>query len=53
MHIGVPREIKNHQYRVGLTPTGVKPLIDSGHRVFVEQSVGVAIDYTDEMTIQS
>ena len=36
MRIGVPKEIKVHEYRVGLTPMGVKELIDQGHQVVVQ-----------------
>ena len=32
MIIGVPKEIKNHEYRIGLTPAGVKELVVNGHR---------------------
>ena len=43
MLIGVPKEIKTHEYRVGLTPSGVKELTQHGHKVIVEQSAGAAI----------
>ena len=48
MHIGVPREIKNNEYRVGLAPDSVRELVAAGHRVLVEQGAGRTIDYTDE-----
>jgi alanine dehydrogenase len=48
MIIGIPKEIKNHEYRVGATPAGVAELVKSGHRVLVEKSAGLAIDFTDE-----
>jgi alanine dehydrogenase len=38
--IGVPREIKNREYRVGITPAGVRILVSHGHRVLVEQGAG-------------
>jgi alanine dehydrogenase len=40
MIVGVPREIKNNEYRVGLVPAGVKALVDAGHTVLVEKSAG-------------
>ncbi|NEX19292.1 alanine dehydrogenase [Thiorhodococcus mannitoliphagus] len=48
MKVGVPREIKNNEYRVGLTPAAVKELIASGHRVLVETQAGAAIGFCDE-----
>lgn len=47
MHIGVPREIKNHEYRVGLTPTAVAELVCQGHQVTVEHDAGAAIGFAD------
>lgn len=48
MHIGVPREIKNHEYRVGLTPASVRELTARGHRVLVQSGAGAAIGLSDE-----
>jgi len=48
MHIGIPREIKNHEYRVALTPEGARALTDAGHRVSVEAGAGAAAGYADE-----
>jgi alanine dehydrogenase len=48
MRIGVPKEIKNHEYRVGLTPTAVRELTARGHAVFVETHAGEAIGLHDE-----
>ena len=48
MHVGVPREIKIHEYRVGLTPPSVAELTASGHRVTVETGAGSGIDFTDD-----
>ncbi len=48
MLIGVPKEIKNHEYRVGLTPASVKELVAAGHQLLVETQAGSAIDFTDE-----
>ena len=47
MLIGVPKEIKNHEYRVGLTPSSVNELVKRGHKVIVERMAGLAIDFTD------
>lgn len=47
MHIGVPKEIKVHEYRVGLTPGAAAELIDQGHRVVVEHDAGAGIGFTD------
>ena len=43
MIIGVPKEIKNHEYRVGLTPRSVKEFINHGHKVLVQTNAGVGI----------
>lgn len=48
MKIGVPKEIKSYEYRVGLTPSSVRELIAHGHTVMVEAGAGAAIDLTDE-----
>ncbi len=48
MLIGVPKEIKNHEYRIGLTPAAVKEFVTHGHSVMVEQNGGAAIGFTDE-----
>ncbi|MEY2632488.1 MAG: hypothetical protein RIR00_1142 [Pseudomonadota bacterium] len=47
MLIGVPREIKNHEYRVGLVPAAVRELVAAGHRVLVESGAGAAIGLDD------
>lgn len=47
MLIGVPKEIKNHEYRVGLTPESVAELVARGHGVAVETQAGVGIGATD------
>ena len=49
MLIGVPKEIKNHEYRIGLTPAGARELVSHGHRVMVQRDGGKAIGLTDEM----
>lgn len=48
MRVGVPKEIKVHEYRVGLTPPSVADMVAAGHQVFVETGAGAGIDYTDE-----
>ncbi|MFW6213862.1 MAG: alanine dehydrogenase, partial [Spirochaetota bacterium] len=48
MDIGVPREIKKHEYRIGMTPADVKSYVSHGHALFVEQNAGVGSGYTDE-----
>jgi alanine dehydrogenase len=47
MKIGVPKEIKVHEYRVGLVPAGVRELVDAGHQVLVESSAGAGIGFED------
>ena len=47
MHVGVPKEIKVHEYRVGLTPPSVAELTAAGHSVTVETGAGGGIDFTD------
>lgn len=48
MLIGVPKEIKNHEYRVGLTPAGVRELTSAGHSVLIERDAGTAIGLADD-----
>jgi alanine dehydrogenase len=47
MRIGVPREIKNHEYRVGLTPPSAAELVAAGHDLIVESGAGSGIDFDD------
>lgn len=47
MRIGVPKEVKNHEYRVGLTPGSVKELVASGHEVMVETHAGAEVGFSD------
>src|SRR5471032_541163 len=49
MLVGVPKEIKNQESRVGLTPASVKELVLRGHQVLVQQNAGAAIGLTDAM----
>ena len=48
MIIGVPKEIKNHEYRVGMVPASVRELVNNGHEVIVETNAGVGIGFTNE-----
>ncbi|PTY36267.1 alanine dehydrogenase [Saccharospirillum sp. MSK14-1] len=48
MKVGVPKEIKNHEYRVGLTPSAARELIHHGHQVAIETSAGASIGFSDE-----
>ena len=48
MIIGLPREIKNHEYRVGLTPAGAGEYVAHGHTVLVETNAGAGSAFTDE-----
>ena len=49
MIIGIPKEIKNHEYRVGATPSLVRLLVEAGHQVYVQTHAGDKIGYTDSM----
>jgi alanine dehydrogenase len=48
MKVGVPKEIKNHEYRVGLTPSSVRQLVQAGHEVLVEANAGSAIGFSNQ-----
>ena len=48
MKIGVPREIKNHEYRVAITPAGVMEMTRNGHEVFIEQDAGIGSSIANE-----
>lgn len=48
MHIGIPREIKDHEYRVALTPEGARLLAEAGHRVSIEAGAGTASGFADD-----
>src|SRR6201997_3627614 len=49
VHIGVPKEIKTHEYRVGLTPAGVRELVTHGHKVTVEHNAAAGIGIADDV----
>jgi alanine dehydrogenase len=46
--VGIPREVKNHEYRVAITPAGVHELVRHGHDVFVETGAGLGSSITDD-----
>ena len=48
MKVGVPKEVKNHEYRVAITPIGVHELTSHGHQVVIEQGAGVGSSISDE-----
>jgi alanine dehydrogenase len=48
MLVGVPREVKNHEYRVAITPAGVRELTDRGHEVLLERGAGAGAGLPDE-----
>ncbi len=53
MLIGVPKEIKNHEYRVGMTPISVREAVRHGHKVWVQANAGAGIGATDADYIQA
>ncbi len=53
MRVGVPKEIKNHEYRVGLTPASVAELTAQGHEVLVEALAGNGIDFSDRDYVEA
>ncbi|MCC3313699.1 alanine dehydrogenase [Nocardia africana] len=48
MKIGIPRETKNHEYRVAITPAGVHELVQGDHEVIVESGAGIGSSFSDE-----
>lgn len=48
MNIGVPKEIKNNEFRVAITPSGVREFVKHGHTVFIETNAGIGSAITDE-----
>ncbi|CAN5681473.1 alanine dehydrogenase [soil metagenome] len=51
MKIGLPKEIKDNEYRVGLTPAGVNALVNAGHTVFVEHAAGEGSGFADDQYV--
>jgi alanine dehydrogenase len=48
MKVGIPREVKNHEYRVAITPAGVRELSDHGHEVYLEKDAGAGSQLSDD-----
>jgi len=48
MKVGVPKEVKNHEYRVAITPAGVHELVRDGHEVYVQHSAGIGSSIPDD-----
>ncbi len=48
MKVGIPKEVKNNEFRVGITPVGVHELVVNGHQVFVEKGAGLGSQISDE-----
>ena len=48
MNIGLPKEVKDSEYRVGLVPAGVHALVEDKHKVFVEKTAGQGSGFSDE-----
>jgi len=53
MKVGIPREVKNHEYRVAITPSGVHELVRNGHEVFVERDAGVGSSIPDVYYVEA
>jgi alanine dehydrogenase len=53
MKIGLPKEIKDNEYRVGLTPAGVNALVNAGHSLFVQKSAGEGSGFTDDQYVSA
>ena len=51
MKIGLPKEIKDNEYRVGLTPAGVHAFVQAGHEVFVQKTAGEGSSFTDDQYV--
>ena len=48
MLVGIPKEVKNHEYRVGLTPAAVHELVQNGHQVVIEDRAGMGVGFSNE-----
>lgn len=53
MLIGIPKEIKNHEYRVGMTPGSVRELVHHGHEVYVEHNAALGLGFSDQDYLNS
>ena len=48
MRVGIPKEVKSDEYRVGMMPVGAASLVKAGHQVFIEANAGLASGFPDE-----
>ena len=53
MIVGIPKEIKSHEYRIGMVPAGVEALVKNGHKVFVEKDGGIGSGISDKEFINA
>ena len=53
MKVGIPSEVKNHEYRVAITPAGVFELVRHGHEVFIEADAGVGSSISNEEYVKA
>ncbi len=53
MKVGIPKEVKDHEYRVGMIPAAVHALVDAGHEVLVQASAGLGSDISDQEYIDA
>src|SRR3984957_9495723 len=51
MKVGIPREVKNHEYRVAITPAGVRELTAHGHEVYLEKDAGAGSQFADDVYV--
>ena len=53
MLIGIPKEVKDHEYRVGMTPAGVHALVEAGHKVLVQENAGIGSGIPNESYVEA
>ena len=53
MNIGIPKERRSYEFRVGMTPSAVSMLVKQGHKCYVEHEAGVGVGYSDQEYEQS
>ena len=53
MRVGVPKEVKNHEYRVAITPIGVHELVAHGHEVVIQRDAGIGSQISDEEFVRA
>lgn len=53
MRIGIPKEIKNNENRVAMTPAGTADFVTAGHQVFIEQGAGLGSGFTDKEYVKA